>query len=224
MAGDWTQLATAGTFYSPVYGKIDLSPDDLQTMYQNFKTRTPKAPTRLPIDFDHLSDDPQKPGDGQASGWIDDLKIGDDGNSLWMKPEWTRDAAKMIADGKYSGISPFFVTNFIDKASGKKIGPTLRAAALTNRPFLEGMENIPAPTIAASEKLARKYWEEPRVAIPRGMAFSGVTKAPKAATAPKVAKAAKGVTPPASPSPRPRSRRFRWQESELSDRQAWRCE
>lgn len=156
--GDWTQLAKSGTFYSPVYGQIDLEPTDLETMFRNFKTRTPVAPTRLPIDYDHLSDEPKKPGDGQAAGWINDLKLAPDADgkaALWMKPSWTRDAAKLIAEGKYAGISPFFVTDFLDKLSGKKIGPTLRAAALTNRPFLEGMANVPIPSIAMRERTPR---------------------------------------------------------------------
>lgn len=149
--GDWFQLAKTGTFFSPVYGKITISPQDLGTMYTNFKTKTPLPPTQLPIDYDHLSDEPQKPEDGKAAGWVEDLMIRDDGQTLWCRPKWTRRAAEMIANGEYRFVSPFFLTDYLDKQSGKKIGPTLKAVAITNRPFLEGMQPIPAPAIAASE-------------------------------------------------------------------------
>src|SRR2546429_7913127 len=91
--GDWFQLAKTGVFFSPVYGKIEITPQDLATMYRNFKTKTPLAPTKIPLDYDHLSDDPQKPGDGKAAGWIDDIAVGTDGNTLWAKPSWTHNAA-----------------------------------------------------------------------------------------------------------------------------------
>lgn len=160
------QIAKAGTFFSTVYGKITISPDDLATMYRNFKTRTPLSPTQLPIDFDHLSDDPQKPGDGRAAGWIQDLELKPD-DTLWATPKWTRVAAAMIANGEYRWCSPFFITDYMDKASGKKIGPTLKAVAVTNRPFLEGMQPIPAPAIAASDTIAKQFRGYRNVAVSR---------------------------------------------------------
>lgn len=150
VAGDWFQLAKVGTFFSPVYGKITISPQDLMTMFTNFKTKTPLAPTQLPIDYDHLSDEPQKPEDGKAAGWVQDLQVRDDG-TMWCQPLWTRRAAEMITNGEYRFVSPFFLTDYLDKASGKKIGPTLKAVAITNRPFLEGMQPIPPPAVAARE-------------------------------------------------------------------------
>lgn len=149
--GDWFQLAKVGTFFSPVYGKITISPKDLGTMYTNFKTKTPLPPTQLPIDYDHLSDEPQKPEDGKAAGWVQDLQIRDGGQTLWCQPLWTVRAAQMIASGEYRFVSPFFLTDYLDKVSGQKIGPTLKAVAVTNRPFLEGMQPIPAPAMAAME-------------------------------------------------------------------------
>lgn len=154
--GDWFQLAKVGTFHSPVYGKINISPDDLATMFRNFKTKTPLPPTQLPIDYDHLSDEPKQPEDGKAAGWVQDLQPRDGGNTLWCKPKWTRRAAELIANGEYRFVSPYFLVDYLDKASGKRIGPTLKAVAITNRPFLEGMEPIPAPAIAASDTAVRQ--------------------------------------------------------------------
>jgi len=163
--GDWFQLAKTGTFHSPVYGEISISPDDLVTMYRNFKTKTPLAPTQLPIDYDHLSDEPQKPEDGKAAGWVQDLQLRNQGNTLWCLPKWTRRAATMIFNGEYRFVSPYFLVDYLDKVSGQKIGPTLKAVAVTNRPFLEGMQPIPAPSIAASEPRPAG-WGSPRLFVP----------------------------------------------------------
>lgn len=154
--GEPFQVAKTGTFQSPIYGEIEISPQDLATMYRNFKTKTPLPPTQLPIDYDHLSDEPQKPEDGRAAGWVEDLEIRDGGNTLWATPKWTRRGAELIANGEYRWCSPYFLTDYMDKHSGEKIGPTLKAIAITNRPFLEGMSEIPAPAIAASERVPRR--------------------------------------------------------------------
>lgn len=162
--GDFFQIAKTGIFHSPVYGRIEITPGDLATMLRNFKTKTPLPPTQLPVDYDHLSDEPKQPEDGKAAGWVLDLELRDDGNTLWCKADWTKRAAQLIAEGAYRFVSPFFLTDYTDKATGKKIGPTLKAVAITNRPFLEGMQPIPAPAIAFSEKLADQFKNEPRVA------------------------------------------------------------
>lgn len=166
--GDWFQLAKSGTFFSPVYGKVTISEDDLRKMLRNFREVTPKAPTQLPIDYDHKSDNPEMhaAGDAKAAGWVEDLELRENDTELWCLPKWTRPAAKMIAAGEYRFVSPYFLTNYLDKASGKKVGPTLKAVAITNRPFLEGMQEIPAPAIAASEATQKAFAKDKRVAVP----------------------------------------------------------
>src|SRR4051812_42232605 len=66
----WIQLARTGSFVSQRYGAFLITKSDLRQMFDNFKNVTPIAPTELPVDFDHLSIEPQKPGDGKAAGWI----------------------------------------------------------------------------------------------------------------------------------------------------------
>lgn len=175
--GDWFQLAKSGTFFSPVYGKVTISPQDLATMVRNFREVTPKAPTELPIDYDHKSDNPEQhaAGEAKAAGWIENLQLRSGGTELWCKPKWTRRAAEMIAAGEYRFVSPFFLTNYLDKATGKKVGPTLKAAAITNRPFLEGMQEIPAPAIAASDTAVREFGSDKRVMQAVPTAVKGVS-------------------------------------------------
>ncbi len=134
----WIQIAKCGEFVSQRYGEFAITREDLSTMLHNFQNITPKAPTRLPIDVDHLSMSPEKPWDGVAAGWINDLALRDDGDTLWALVEWTPQGAAAIKDKQYQFVSPSFVKDYTDK-SGERIGTTLLAAAITNHPFLEGM-------------------------------------------------------------------------------------
>jgi phage I-like protein len=134
----WIQLARTGSFTSSRYGKFSITKDDLSSMLHNFKTITPKNPTELPIDWDHLSMDPKKPGDGAAAAWMKNLELRDDGDTLWAEVEWTPKGMDAVENKEYRFISPSFVKNHTHK-DGSKIGTTLLAAAITNHPFLEGM-------------------------------------------------------------------------------------
>jgi phage I-like protein len=134
----WMQVARTGNFVSQRYGKFSITRADLAQMLNNFKTITPVAPTMLPVDYDHLSMDPKKPGDGMAAGWMKDLVLRDDGDTLWGLVEWTPDAATAISKRQYQFVSPSFVKDYVWK-DGREIGTTLLAAAITNHPFLEGM-------------------------------------------------------------------------------------
>jgi phage I-like protein len=140
-ASSWMQVAKTGSFVSKRYGKFSITKHDLSTMLHNFQEVTPKAPTRLPVDYDHLSMAPKALGDGVAAGWIQMLELRNNGETLWAKVEWTPDAATKIGQKEYQFTSPSFVKEHIYK-DGKNIGTTLLAVAITNHPFLEGMEAL----------------------------------------------------------------------------------
>jgi hypothetical protein len=137
----WIQLAKTGAFQSTRYGQFAITRDDLTQMLGNFRNVTPKAPTELPIDYDHLSMDPKKPGDGVAAGWLKAVELRADGDELWGEVEWTPEAADLIRKRAYKFVSPSFVKDHVHK-DGTKIGTTLLAAAITNHPFLEGMQAL----------------------------------------------------------------------------------
>ncbi len=146
----WIQLARIGSFVSKRYGKFAITRDDLAQMLHNFNEVTPKAPTELPIDYDHLSMDPKKPGDGMAAGWMKKLELRENGDELWAQAEWTPRAAEAIRNKEYRFISPSFIKDHVHK-DGTKIGTTLLAAGLTSHPFLEQMAAVTlnTPAIAA---------------------------------------------------------------------------
>lgn len=137
----WIQVARTGSFTSNRYGKFSITREDLAQMLHNFRHVTPASPTELPVDYDHLSMSPQRPGDGVAAGWFKQLELRDGGETLWGEIEWTPDGADHIRNKRYRFISPSFVKDHVSK-TGAKIGTTLLAAAVTNHPFLENMAAI----------------------------------------------------------------------------------
>ena len=149
----WIQLARTGSFKSNRYGEFAITKDDLSTMLRNYTEVTPAAPTELPVDYDHLSMSPSKPGDGIAAGWFKGLELREDGDELWGLVEWTPEGATRIRNKEYRFVSPSFVKNHTHK-DGTLIGPTLLAAAITNHPFLEGMAALTLYNFTAMGDLA----------------------------------------------------------------------
>jgi len=148
------QCIRTGRFKHPLYGKLDITAADLKQMVGNFGTVRPKAPTEMVVDYEHLSGQGVKT---PAAGWVKSLDLADDGQSLWAIVEWTEQAVGEIKRKEYRFISPEFNLHYRDKETGKDMGATMVAIALTNRPFLEGMqpvmlsENLIVSELPASE-------------------------------------------------------------------------
>lgn len=135
------QILRTGTFYHSHYGKFSITDETLEAMVRNFGEGRPKPPTELVVDFEHLSaitiTDPKQ---GRAAGWVKGLALKE--SELFATVEWTEEAAEAIGKKEFRFISPEFDLNYRNPETGKSIGPTLLAVALTNRPFLEGMEPV----------------------------------------------------------------------------------
>jgi phage I-like protein len=97
--------------------------------------------------------DPKQPGDGKAAGWLKRVELRADGEELWGEVEWTPEAADLITNRAYRFVSPSFVKDHTHK-DGRKIGTTLLAAAITNHPFLEGMQALTLYSFSAMGDLA----------------------------------------------------------------------
>jgi phage I-like protein len=163
-ARSWLQLAVTGEFVSNRYGKFSITRADLAQMLHNFKTHTPKAPTELPIDYDHLSMDPKHPGDGIAAGWLKRVELRANGDELWGEVEWTPRAAEQIRNREYRFVSPSFVKDYTDKR-GQQIGTTLIGAGITNHPFLESMKALTLYNLSAMGDLAVLAGDRPAAAV-----------------------------------------------------------
>lgn len=144
------QIFRTGVFKHPVYGKFTVTDSDLDSMEANFAAHRPLSPTELVVDYEHMS----AKGDqiAPAAGWVKGLvrKAGE----LFAKISWTQKAAGMIRAGEYRFISPEWQFNYRDKSSGKDIGPALLSIALTNRPFIEGMQPV-----SLSESMLLAEWD-----------------------------------------------------------------
>lgn len=146
------QFFAIGKWQHQRYGKIEFDEDRAKQAIKNYAN----AEKELNLDYNHLGLD-GAPDEAIASGWLIDglTEIGQRGDNkgkkgLWGIVQWTKKAAEYIKNGEYKFISPEFTDEGRDKKTGKKIGFTLQAAALTNRPFLEGM----APVALSERALA----------------------------------------------------------------------
>jgi len=144
------QVLRTGTFYHPVYGKFTIKASDLTAMVNNFKSKRPKAPTEMVVDYEHMSAAENPPQPAPAAGWV--KAVEQVGDALFSIVEWTAAAAKRILDKEYRFISPEFTLNYRDKETNAAVGPTLLALALTNRPYVEGMQPV-----ALSDELAGAF-------------------------------------------------------------------
>jgi hypothetical protein len=135
-AASWIQVAKTGHFFSKKYGSFAIEKSDLESMLHNFNHVMPEPPTKLVVDYDHLTTTtPTMPGAAIAAGWVEELALRDNGETLWARCTWTPTAAQRIRDGEYRYVSPSFAKNHIH-SNGREIGTTLLSVALTNSPFL----------------------------------------------------------------------------------------
>lgn len=127
--------------------KFAITRQTLADLVANFKRRT----IDTVIDYEHASEFPEAAQGGPipAAGWLTAVEDAPDADGiLWGTAKFTARAAGMISAGEYRYISPVIDYGARDKHSGQAQGATLVAAALTNRPFLEGL-----PALAMSANL-----------------------------------------------------------------------
>lgn len=106
----------------------------------------------IPWDFDHASEmDPTSgalpAGGSPAQGWTRDLKIiaGADGKSqLWALTRFLEPARSYVKTKKYKWASVAAAFNAIDPVSAADTGMLITSIALTNQPFIQGMEQLAA--------------------------------------------------------------------------------
>lgn len=138
--GVWIPVAEVGEWYNPRHGNVPITKEHLRVMLANYKNRRhPLRDVQLPVDYDHLSTQPnKKPGDGEAAGWFTDLELRADGAELWGRVDWTDEAKEKIKAKKYKYFSPTFNPNWHALDNGDSIGTALIGGALTNYPTLPG--------------------------------------------------------------------------------------
>jgi len=143
----WINILPIGTIYDRRYGKVVVDKALIDKMVSNYKAGIPAY--QLSVDLDHEG--------GKAYGWIKELEARDDG--LYAFVEFNQDGANLIKEGEYKYVSAEWDTNYLDKRTGKEVGPTLLGFALTNRPAhpeveeLKLMESVKEKVLTFAESL-----------------------------------------------------------------------
>lgn len=141
----WIQVAKQGAFRGHAAGHFKMDAGTFTEIIANFNAQANKF---IPVDFEHASE--QHPTEGSiphtgapAQGWITALELRADGN-LWGLVTWGDIARGYIKKGQYKFLSPAIVFGAKDRVTGKPVGARLSSVALTNNPFLDGMQPVAA--------------------------------------------------------------------------------
>jgi phage I-like protein len=143
----WVQCAKVGAWSGHPQGAFKITEQLLDQMVVNFRSEG----TRRQYDFNHASAYPANSGNipltgTPAQGWYYDLRR--EGDKLFALTEWGQLAKQYIENDQYGGISPLINWAATDRVTNRPIGPLIKSIALTNDPFLLGMQR---PTAASAD-------------------------------------------------------------------------
>jgi hypothetical protein len=163
----WVHIARTGEYrgYGGGDDPFNFEEKHFQEMVRNFRASPVYETDALgvgnahvvPWDFSHASE--ANPTEGSlpvkgapAQGWTLELEIrnGKDGTKeLWALTEFLEPAKTYIREEKYRWASVGVYFDAVHPESGKNIGAFLNTIALTNTPFIEGMEPLVASKVQA---------------------------------------------------------------------------
>jgi hypothetical protein len=168
----WVQVARAGDYPGYASGEqpFEFTESHFQQMINNIHNHPSFSVGEdglgveniIPWDFDHASE--MFPGAGNlpikgapAQGWTRDLKMAKDKDgktclmayTLFLEP-----ALSYVRNNQYQWSSVAVTFDATDPETGDNVGAIISSIALTNRPFIEGMEKL-----AASKTIGlRRYY------------------------------------------------------------------
>jgi hypothetical protein len=169
----WVQVATAGTYKGYHGGEMSFTFDLplFKQVVANFR-RSPNyrlgqngvgVADVIAWDFHHASEMPAVAGTipatgAPAQGWIQELDARKDEStgvlSLWALTRWLEPARTYIKEERYKWASVSIVFDAVDARTAENLGAILTSVALTNQPFIEGMQ-----ALAADRAMAGKFLE-----------------------------------------------------------------
>jgi hypothetical protein len=161
----WVQIATAGNYKGYAGGAFTFDGNVFAQIVDNFRNHPSYLKGAggvgvadvIPWDFNHAS--AAFAGDGTipvtgtpAQGWVRelDVRLGADGvPQLWAFTRWLEPARTYIIEGRYQWSSVVVGFDCRDPESGANIGAVLESVAMTNNPFIEGMQRLAATRTGA---------------------------------------------------------------------------
>lgn len=138
------QVLRIGTFNHPKYGKFEITTQTLSEMLNNFKNNI----RGIDIAFDYYHD-----SDKEASAWVNNLELRENGTELWAIVDWTPKAEKKLAERELRYFSPDFAFQWTDPETNKAYSNVLFGGGLTNRPFVKEMKAIVADELKGEENM-----------------------------------------------------------------------
>lgn len=136
---EWQRIGVEGKWDGHPAGIFEMNGNIFDQMITNYET----AQIDVVCDYEHQT----LWGDlAPASGWIhkEPISLKVEGGELFAKIQWTEKAKAHIDAKEYKYLSPVFAPNTISQKDGSNIGWTLHSVALTNKPFLEELDEIKA--------------------------------------------------------------------------------
>lgn len=164
-APKWCQAARAGTFEGHGYGGFTFDAIAFMQMARNLQRHPAfkRGPDGygcadvIPIDFHHANEAPPfavAQLGAPAQGWVQDLEMrGEKGKEqLWALIRWLEPARTYVREGRYKWLSVAVWPNTPDPVTNENLGWYCSSIALTNDPFIQGMEPVAASRRAAGEQ------------------------------------------------------------------------
>jgi flagellar hook-basal body complex protein FliE len=143
--GFWYNVLPIGKFHDPRYGIVRVTPKLVKELAGNFGKVPAYEP---PVKLGH--------GDGAASpGVIKKVEARADG--LWIQTDFQdNDILEDVRKKKYRYMSVEYTPDYMEKSTGKTVGPALLGVALTNQPAHPGV----TPIVFSEGKWAQALPEE----------------------------------------------------------------
>lgn len=130
VASGWIQIMKTGSF-TYQGKKINITQNDLNEFAENFHKKV--RGVDLAVDISHKSED-------GSVGWFEDVKA--ENGKLLAKVRWTDEGEQLVKSGKFRYFSPEWSRQWTDSETQKTYKNVLFGGALTNRPFLKGMDPV----------------------------------------------------------------------------------
>jgi hypothetical protein len=158
----WQHVATSGTYAGYVKAGGQLSFEFTRKTFEEMVANLRAMPEyhkgadgfgdkdTIPWDFEHATDafaSEVAVTGAPAQGWVLDLDIrtGTDGTvQLWALTRWLPTAEQYVRDGAYKWASVSCLFNAVDPKSGQRVGAKVYAIAITNTPFIQGLQQLAA--------------------------------------------------------------------------------
>jgi phage I-like protein len=128
----WIQVFKATNFLHPELGDFTVTKEDLEQFVVNFRNKA--SGSQPSLNLNHKRE--------EAAGWFINLETRKSGTELWGEIEWTPLGIDKVEKGLFRYVSAEMAFKHFNSESKKVTKNVMTGAALTNHPFMKGMEAV----------------------------------------------------------------------------------